>query len=251
MSVVIGFRCGPGRNWLNLWKPTIDALSPLIGEGNRRWNPHDGAIVDLALHLQVDPACGGTSTSSSGSHRPTCSPMPRESEDAPLAEPPRSHGSDDRCSARRARPRPHRRRHSQIRLSAPAPHPSEPHGDEPPRSRLVEREISAHRRHKHLIGHNITIVCAGHSGGAEGTRTPDPLTARHSRSTAQPVARAALCAGRASSDVRRCLLVYGVVVTQVVTHPRAAVPGPADQVVPRGDEQDMADTAAEGVSLPR
>lgn len=56
MSVVIGFRCGPGRNWLNLWKPTIDALGPLIGEGNRRWNPRDSAIVDLALHLQVDPA---------------------------------------------------------------------------------------------------------------------------------------------------------------------------------------------------
>jgi hypothetical protein len=52
--VVIGFRCGPGGNWLNLWKPTIDALGPLVGEGNRRWNPRDGTIVDLALHLQVD-----------------------------------------------------------------------------------------------------------------------------------------------------------------------------------------------------
>ena len=56
VSVVIGFRCGPGRNWLNLCKPTIDALGPLIGEGNRRWNDRAGAIVDLALHLQVDPA---------------------------------------------------------------------------------------------------------------------------------------------------------------------------------------------------
>jgi hypothetical protein len=56
MSAVIGFRCGPARNWLNLWKPTIDALGPLIGEGNRMWSPRDGAIVDLALHLLVDPA---------------------------------------------------------------------------------------------------------------------------------------------------------------------------------------------------
>ncbi|MFD1535317.1 hypothetical protein [Pseudonocardia aurantiaca] len=56
VSAVIGFRCGPDRNWLNLWKPTIDALGPLIGEGNRMWSPRDGAIVDLALHLLVDPA---------------------------------------------------------------------------------------------------------------------------------------------------------------------------------------------------
>ena len=36
MSVVIGFRCGPGRNWLNLWKPTIDALGPLGPLGQRQ-----------------------------------------------------------------------------------------------------------------------------------------------------------------------------------------------------------------------
>jgi hypothetical protein len=56
MSVVVGFRCGPARNWLNLWKPTLDALGPLLGEGNRQWSPRDGAIVDLALHMLVDPA---------------------------------------------------------------------------------------------------------------------------------------------------------------------------------------------------
>jgi hypothetical protein len=56
MTAVLGFRCGPRRNWLNLWKPTIDALGHLIGEGDRIWIPRDGAIVDLALHLEIDPA---------------------------------------------------------------------------------------------------------------------------------------------------------------------------------------------------
>jgi hypothetical protein len=54
VPAVIGSRCGPSRNWINLWKPTIDALGPLLGEGDRMWNPRDGAIVDLALHLLVD-----------------------------------------------------------------------------------------------------------------------------------------------------------------------------------------------------
>lgn len=56
ITAVIGFRCGRGRSWLNLWKPTIDALGPLIGEGARMWSPRDGAIVDLALHQEIDPA---------------------------------------------------------------------------------------------------------------------------------------------------------------------------------------------------
>lgn len=56
VSAVVGFRCGPARNWLNLWKPTLDALGPLLGEGRRHWSPRDGAIVDLALHVVVDPA---------------------------------------------------------------------------------------------------------------------------------------------------------------------------------------------------
>lgn len=54
IAVVIGYRCGPRRNWINMWKPTIDALGPLIGEGPRPWHPRDGAIVDLALHCVVD-----------------------------------------------------------------------------------------------------------------------------------------------------------------------------------------------------
>jgi hypothetical protein len=59
VSAVIGFRRSPSRNWINPWKPTIDALGPLLGEGDRLWHPRDGAIVDLALHLLVDPELTG------------------------------------------------------------------------------------------------------------------------------------------------------------------------------------------------
>ncbi|WP_214406993.1 hypothetical protein [Pseudonocardia lacus] len=58
LSAVVSFRHGPGRNWLNLWKPTLDALGPLIGEGSRPWNPRDGAIVELAMHSTTDPLLG-------------------------------------------------------------------------------------------------------------------------------------------------------------------------------------------------
>ncbi|WP_252442668.1 hypothetical protein [Pseudonocardia humida] len=58
LSAVIGFRHSPRRNWLGLWKPTLDALGPLIGEGSRPWSPRDGAIVELVLTSTVDPALG-------------------------------------------------------------------------------------------------------------------------------------------------------------------------------------------------
>ena len=56
----IAFIVGPQRNWLNLWKPTIDALDPLLGRTHpdRDWHPRDGRIVDLGLHLAVDPSLG-------------------------------------------------------------------------------------------------------------------------------------------------------------------------------------------------
>lgn len=54
----IAFTVGPTRNWLNLWKPTIDALDPLLGRSHpdRDWHPRDGRIVDLGLHLRIDPS---------------------------------------------------------------------------------------------------------------------------------------------------------------------------------------------------
>lgn len=48
------YRVGSSRNWANLWKPTIDALEPLLGSTGRRWNPRDGRIVRLGLHREVD-----------------------------------------------------------------------------------------------------------------------------------------------------------------------------------------------------
>lgn len=51
----LAFRVGPSRNWLNLWKPTIDALGPLLGATSQRpWNPDDGRVANLALHCAVD-----------------------------------------------------------------------------------------------------------------------------------------------------------------------------------------------------
>jgi hypothetical protein len=54
----LAFVVGPGRNWLNLWKPTIDSLDPLLGRTrlDRAWHPLDGRITELGMHLTVDPA---------------------------------------------------------------------------------------------------------------------------------------------------------------------------------------------------
>ena len=56
----IAFTVGPTRSWLNLWKPTIDALDPILGrtQEHRDWHPKDGRIVDLGLHLRTDPMLG-------------------------------------------------------------------------------------------------------------------------------------------------------------------------------------------------
>ena len=53
----LAFVVSPRRNWLNLWKPTIDALDPLLGRTrtDRDWHPRDGRITELGLHLTIDP----------------------------------------------------------------------------------------------------------------------------------------------------------------------------------------------------
>ncbi|WP_197522500.1 hypothetical protein [Occultella aeris] len=60
VQLQIAFVVGPQRNWLNLWKPTIDALDPLLGRtrADRDWHPKDGRITDLGLHVDVDPFLG-------------------------------------------------------------------------------------------------------------------------------------------------------------------------------------------------
>ncbi|GGD10663.1 hypothetical protein [Nocardioides daphniae] len=60
VQLQLAFVVGPQRNWLTLWKPTIDALDPLLGRtrDDRDWHPQDGRITDLGLHVAVDPSLG-------------------------------------------------------------------------------------------------------------------------------------------------------------------------------------------------
>jgi hypothetical protein len=60
VALEISFTVGPRRNWLNLWKPTIDALDALLGQtvAGQSWHPRDGRIVELGLHQQVDDTLG-------------------------------------------------------------------------------------------------------------------------------------------------------------------------------------------------
>lgn len=60
VQLQLSFVVGPQRNWLTLWKPTIDALDPLLGRtrDDRDWHPKDGRITDLGLHVAVDPSLG-------------------------------------------------------------------------------------------------------------------------------------------------------------------------------------------------
>jgi len=60
VQLQLAFVVGPQRNWLTLWKPTIDALDPLLGRTreDRDWHPQDGRITDLGLHVAVDASLG-------------------------------------------------------------------------------------------------------------------------------------------------------------------------------------------------
>lgn len=58
VKLELAFTAGPSRNWLNLWKPTIDSLGALLGHDQpfRPWNPRDGRITELGMHLHIDPS---------------------------------------------------------------------------------------------------------------------------------------------------------------------------------------------------
>lgn len=59
VALQVAFVVGPHRAWANLWKPTIDALGPIIGrDGDHEWNARDGRITALGLHCAVDPHAG-------------------------------------------------------------------------------------------------------------------------------------------------------------------------------------------------
>ena len=58
VELVAGFRVGPGRAWLNLWKPAIDALGRILGPGPRQWHPRDGRVTRLGMSVARDAALG-------------------------------------------------------------------------------------------------------------------------------------------------------------------------------------------------
>jgi hypothetical protein len=60
VQLQLAFVVGPHRNWLTLWKPTIDSLDPLLGRTreDHDWHPKDGRITDLALHVHFDSSLG-------------------------------------------------------------------------------------------------------------------------------------------------------------------------------------------------
>lgn len=60
VGLQLAFSTGASRNWTVLWKPTIDALDPLLGRTypHREWNPQDGRIVRLGLHHLIDSDLG-------------------------------------------------------------------------------------------------------------------------------------------------------------------------------------------------
>lgn len=58
VKLELAFTAGPSRNWINLWKPAIDSLGALLGHDQpfRPWNPRDGRITELGMHLHIDPS---------------------------------------------------------------------------------------------------------------------------------------------------------------------------------------------------
>jgi hypothetical protein len=60
VALQLAFAGGSDRSWTSLWKPSIDALDPLLGRTypGREWNPQDGRIVRLGFHRLPDDALG-------------------------------------------------------------------------------------------------------------------------------------------------------------------------------------------------
>ena len=53
VEVGIRFGVSPRRNWVTLWKPAIDALGGILGEGHRPWHPRDDRISLLVLEREL------------------------------------------------------------------------------------------------------------------------------------------------------------------------------------------------------
>jgi hypothetical protein len=53
IELVLRFAISPQRNWVTLWKPAIDALGGVLGEGERPWHPRDDRISLLVLQREI------------------------------------------------------------------------------------------------------------------------------------------------------------------------------------------------------
>jgi hypothetical protein len=60
VDIQLIWKCSSRRNWINLWKPTIDAMGPVLGEPDthRPFHPNDDRIVSLKLHLNPNDSSG-------------------------------------------------------------------------------------------------------------------------------------------------------------------------------------------------
>lgn len=54
VELQVSYIAEPAWNWAVLWKPTIDALGAIVGDGIRPFHPLDDRIVRLALHRRVE-----------------------------------------------------------------------------------------------------------------------------------------------------------------------------------------------------
>jgi len=60
VKVRLAWCCADQRNWSSLWKPTGDAMEPVLGckDPRRPYHLNDDRIVDLELHRNVDNKLG-------------------------------------------------------------------------------------------------------------------------------------------------------------------------------------------------
>jgi hypothetical protein len=58
VAVMMAWRSAASRNWAEVWKPTGDAMGPVLGEPDPRnhFNPADDRIVQLHMHRIIDNA---------------------------------------------------------------------------------------------------------------------------------------------------------------------------------------------------
>lgn len=62
VELALDISCGANRNWINLWKPLIDSLVPILGRQPHKseFDIEDGRITSLALRRTVAPAAGNS-----------------------------------------------------------------------------------------------------------------------------------------------------------------------------------------------